>query len=90
MEGTTIAVGHIHEGGSALGLQGDGDLIRQLHTSHVPELSQETGGSPAVEAAAVDISRAIACCHSDQEFLDRVKAFVLLCLDGQVNQPATQ
>ena len=90
MEGTALAVRHIHRRGSAFGLEGDGDLISQLFAGHMPELSQERRGSPAVKATAIHVGRAISCGHTDEQLLDRVKAVVLLGLDRHVNKPATQ
>ena len=37
----------------------------------MPELRQEAGGSPAVEATAIHVGGVVSNSHTDQEFLDR-------------------
>ena len=78
MEGTVFAVGDVNESRTPLTSKGDGHLIRKLLTGHVFELIEKACGCPAVEATAIHVGRAIACCHTDQQLLDWVIAVVLL------------
>ena len=66
LEGSVLAVGNINKSRSALGLEGDGHLIRKLLTSHVLELVEKACGCPAVKSAAIHISGAVSSSHTDQ------------------------
>ena len=59
MELSVLAVRDIDKGCSSLTTKSDGHLIRPLLAGHVFELREETGCSPAVKAAAVQIGGAV-------------------------------
>ena len=90
MEGTVLDIRDVNKSRTSLWLEGDGHLIRKWLAGQMLELCKEACCLPAIEAAAVDISRAICGSHSYQKLFDRVKAVVLLGLNGQIHKPAAQ